>query len=57
MNDYNLNDAADMLRQAASVISEANAIRNPALQRAALKAAKSEAERYITAAQQYLAKA
>lgn len=49
-----LTDAADMFRQAALLVSEANEIRNPVLQKAAIKAAQVEGHHLATAGIEYL---
>jgi hypothetical protein len=57
MRDIHLTDAAKFLDKAAEVLREANSIRNAALHRAAVAAAKAEAQRLMKATEDALARA
>lgn len=52
--DISLQDAADFLSRAAGVVNEARAIRNPALRKVAIPAARLEVQKLIALANESL---
>lgn len=57
MRNIHFTDAAEFLYKAAEVLQEANSIRNATLHKAAVAAAKAEAQRLMKATEDALARA